>query len=283
MGDERFNDPGKTTVFSHGEKGGTDVVDADATFVSVSSLSPEETAMLGARSKSAKANPGATQVISLGGNETQVLRPGGGETQVLRPGAGGGQMSGAGQTQVLGADATQVLGADKTQAFAPTADAAFSPHGYIPEQAVNPQMMPDAAFEPRGAAYSSPSATSVMPAELIAERRRRNQKDARTGARFAAGSFAQEAPRQDRQWDQAAYAPQPEYAQPVYAQPAPKKKGHGCLVAFITVLVVLVILGAAAIFALDYAVQQTGVPKEEILSRIAKPVQDFINGLGNKK
>ena len=268
MGDERFNDPGKTTVFSHGEKGGADaanMADADVTFVSVSSLSPEETAMLGARKKGAKPSPGATQVISPGGGETQVLRPGGGETQVL------------------GADATQVLGADKTQAFAPAPDAAFSPHGYIPEQAVNPQMMPDAAFEPRGAAYSSPSATSVMPAELIAERRRRNQKDARAGARFAAGSFAQEAPPQAQQWDQAAYAPQPEYAQPVYAQPAPKKKGHGCLVAFITVLVVLVILGAAAIFALDYAVQQTGVPKEEILSRIAKPIQDFISSFGSKK
>ncbi len=286
MGDERFNDPGKTTVFSHGEKGGADaanMADADATFVSVSSLSPEETAMLGARKKGAKPSPGATQVISPGGGETQVLRQGGGETQVLRPGAGGAQAPGAGQTQVLGADATQVLGADKTQAFAPAPDAAFSPHGYIPEQAVNPQMMPDAAFEPRGAAYSSPSATSVMPAELIAEHRRRNQKDARAGARFAAGSFAQEAPPQAQQWDQAAYAPRPEYAQPVYAQPAPKKKGHGCLVAFITVLVVLVILGAAAIFALDYAVQQTGVPKEEILSRIAKPIQDFISGLGSRK
>ncbi len=227
-------------------------------------------------------DPGKTQVIGGGAGETRVLHGGGGagETQVLR--------GGADETQVLGAGRADARMAEATRAFDAVGDAPFSPQGYIPEQAVNPQKMPDAAFEPRGAAYNSPSATSVMPAELIAERRRRNQKEAGRGARFSAGSFAQEAPARAYQgpyaqqdWQQPAYAPQAGWAMP--QAPAPeKKKRHGCLVAFITVLVVLVILGAAALFALDYAVQQTGVPKEEILSRIAKPVQDFISGLAGK-
>ncbi len=224
-------------------------------------------------------DPGKTTVFSHAegsADETQVLQAGADLPRV--PGAGWTQATGADETQVLGADATQVLEAEKTRAFAPAPDAAFSPRGHIPEQAVHPQMMPDAAFEPRGAAYSSPSATSVMPAELIAERRRHNQKGAQKGARFAAGSFAQDPPPQALQeWDRPAYAPQQEYA-----QPAPKKKRHGCLVAFITVLVVGIILGAAALFALDYAVQQTGVPKGEILSRIAEPVRDFISSLKGK-
>lgn len=272
MEDRRFGDPGKTVVFSHGEdagqvgRGGADQTqvlradaDPDAASAIAPSLSAEETAILGRRARNARESAGETQVICSGADATQVL--------------------GAGRAGAR---------AEATRAFDAVGDAAFSPQGYIPEQAVNPQKMPDAAFEPRGAAYSSPSATSVMPAELIAERRRRNQKEAGRGARFSAGSFAQEAPARAYQdpyaqqdWQQPAYAPQAGWAMP--QAPAPeKKKHHGCLVAFITVLVVLVILGAAALFALDYAVQQTGVPKEEILSRIAKPVQDFINGLAGK-
>ncbi len=306
MGDERFNDPGKTTVFPQGERGAradaAPDVEVDATFSRVAPLSADETAMLGARAGRG-GNPGETQVLAGGADATQVMFSGPGETQVLQQGAGRAQVLGADATQVFaagvaaaagaGAGETQVLGADETQVFSTGAgrgrrrggapDAAFSPQGYIPEQAVNPQMMPDAAFEPRGAAYNSPSATSVMPAELIAERRKRNQKNAGQGARFAAGSFAQEAPAAQQPYAQAGWD-QPVYAQqPAYAQPAPKKKGHGCLIVFITVLVVLVLLGAAAIFALDYAVQQTDVPKEEILSRLAKPVQDFVNGLMSKK
>ena len=317
MGDERFGDPGKTTVFPHSEKdanaadptgeGGAGAGNAHTAFpsVSVSGLSSDETDMFGARAAAARAGADATQVVSRKADETQVLGTGGqrpqapsvDETRVLQGDAtktqadvAGAQEPGTDETQVLGAGQPQVLGAGETRVQQAVPDAAFSPRGHIPERAVNPQMMPDSAFEPRSAAYSGPSATSVMPADLIAERRRRNQRDAGRGARFAAGSFAQEEPPAARQgyaqqeWEQPAYAPQAGYGQPVYAQPqpAPEKKRHGCLVAFITVLVVLVILGAAAIFALDYAVQQTGVPKEEILSRIAKPVQDFIDGLKSR-
>lgn len=208
-------------------------------------------------------------------NETTVLDgrdPG--ETTVLC----GGDSAQA-TVAVGGAAATTVIapGAAATQAIGPSGapDAAFAPKGYIPEQAVNPEMMPDSAFEPRGAAYS-PSATSVLPAEVIAEQRRRNQRCANQGARYTAGSFAETSTPLDRaraqkQADRRAAEQTGGAVRP--------RKSHGCLVVFVTVVVVLALLALAAGFALDYVSQNSGMPKDEILARLASPVRKFFDGL----
>ena len=232
-------------------------------------------------SGSGQGDPGETTVLGGGDpGETTVLDGGdAGETSVLDGRADPSQTTvvadeDAEATTVIapGEDATQVIGSEAMP------EAAFAPRRYIPEQAVNPEMMPDSAFAPRSAAYS-PSATSVLPAEVIAEQRRRNQRNAGQGARYAAGSFASaddayEPARPPQHVDARACGRGAGGARP--------KKGHGCLVAFITVVVVLVLLALAAMFALDYVSQNTGVAKDEILARLASPVRKFIDGLTGK-
>ncbi len=71
------------------------------------------------------------------------------------------------------------------------------------------------------------------------------------GAKTGSAAAAQPAPPPQPQYappPQPQYAPPPVYAQPAYAPPPPKKKKHGCLIAFLVVLL-LVALAVGAVIA----------------------------------
>ena len=166
------------------------------------------------------------------------------------------------------------------------------------------QTMPDSVFEPKtsvaNGAYNNspynqaynqgfapnanPSHTSVLPAELIEERKRRaDYQNSQDGTRFAAQNFSTGyVPQSKAEVKAAKKAQKQAMKQAAYnakanmgAQASAPKKSHGCLIAFVTFIIVAALIVYAAFFALDYLSQQSGVAKDVIIARLAKPIQDF--------
>ncbi len=158
------------------------------------------------------------------------------------------------------------------------------------------EVLPDSAFEPKthsqvadsGARAqqnppaqqpASPSYTSVLPAELIAERQRRanyqNEAQGRFETPIYSGNQEFDIPQTKAEKKAAKKAQKLANKQVGYDATATKPKKHGCLIAFVTFIIFAAIIAYAALFALGYISQQSGVSKDEILARLAKPIQDF--------
>ena len=154
------------------------------------------------------------------------------------------------------------------------------------------EVLPDSAFEPKthsqkeayfepsqNANQASPSYTSVLPAELIAERTKRAQSQNAAQGRFEASGYSEQNYSDTANFDIPQTKAEKKAAKKAQKQAnkanGEKPKKHGCLIAFVTFVIMLALIAYGALFALSYASEQSGVSKDEIIARLAKPINDF--------